>query len=140
MATHELALKVLFQHCDPHGIVFYPRYFEMINQTVEDWFERALDYPFARMQGALGRGVPTVALEAKFHAPSRLGEVLTFALGVEVLGRTSLTLRVNATAAQQDRITARFTLVHVDKSDDAPLPWEDALRRRISAYTTATVG
>ena len=26
--------KVRFQHCDPAGIVFYPRYFEMINSVV----------------------------------------------------------------------------------------------------------
>ena len=34
--------KVRFEHCDPAGIVFYPRYFEMINGTVEDWFEEDL--------------------------------------------------------------------------------------------------
>ena len=26
--------KVRFQHCDPAGIVFYPRYFEMLNSVV----------------------------------------------------------------------------------------------------------
>ena len=28
--------KVRFQHCDPAGIVFYPRYFEMLNTTIEE--------------------------------------------------------------------------------------------------------
>ena len=28
-------MTVAFRHCDPAGIVFYPRYFEMINDFVE---------------------------------------------------------------------------------------------------------
>jgi 4-hydroxybenzoyl-CoA thioesterase len=31
--------KVLFKHCDPAGVVFYPRYFEMINDCVEALFD-----------------------------------------------------------------------------------------------------
>ncbi|CPO21707.1 4-hydroxybenzoyl CoA thioesterase [Bordetella pertussis] len=30
-------VEVRFRHCDPAGIVFYPRYFEMINDFVEEW-------------------------------------------------------------------------------------------------------
>ena len=26
--------KVQFKHCDPAGIVFYPRYFELLNDTL----------------------------------------------------------------------------------------------------------
>src|SRR5260370_493059 len=33
-------VQVLFRHCDPAGIVFYPRYFEMVNDLVEEWFDR----------------------------------------------------------------------------------------------------
>ena len=38
---------VRFGHCDPAGIVFFPRYFEMLNELVEDWFAQALGLPFA---------------------------------------------------------------------------------------------
>jgi hypothetical protein len=31
--------KVRFQHVDYAGIVFYPRFLEMLNCLVEDWFE-----------------------------------------------------------------------------------------------------
>ena len=33
-------------HTDPAGIVFYPRYFEMINAQVEDWFTGPLGCDF----------------------------------------------------------------------------------------------
>jgi acyl-CoA thioesterase FadM len=35
--------KIRFQHIDYAGIVFYPRFLEMLNGLVEDWFEEALD-------------------------------------------------------------------------------------------------
>ncbi len=41
-------IRVEFNHCDPAGIVFYPRYFEMANSVVENFFRDEVDYPFAR--------------------------------------------------------------------------------------------
>ena len=41
--------KVRFQHVDYAGIVFYPRFLEMLNCLVEDWFEEALDRPFSKI-------------------------------------------------------------------------------------------
>ena len=31
-----------FNHCDPAGIVFYPRYFEMTNHVCENFFREAV--------------------------------------------------------------------------------------------------
>ena len=78
-------IPIEFNHCDPAGIVFYPRYFEMTNSVVENFFREAMDYPFARMM-AEGVGTPTVKLEMDFKSPSRLGEVLDWALEVRRLG------------------------------------------------------
>ena len=36
---------VLFRHCDPAGIVFYPRYFEMLNDCVEAFLDTELGIP-----------------------------------------------------------------------------------------------
>ena len=33
-------IEVRFADCDPAGIVFYPRYFEMFNGLVDVWFRR----------------------------------------------------------------------------------------------------
>ena len=38
--------KVQFKHCDPAGIVFYPRFIEMINDAVEAMFDEAIGWPF----------------------------------------------------------------------------------------------
>lgn len=117
--------KVLFKHCDPAGIVFYPRYFEIINDCVEAFFE-ALGDPFEAMHAA-GRGVPTARIEAEFKRPSRHGDRLTLALRCRRLGRTSLDLAIDGAADEERRFTARSTLVHVGAST-RPEPWPPALR------------
>lgn len=122
------SLQVRFKDCDPAGIVFYPRYFEMVNDTVEDFFGKELDYPFHEMHPKTG--VPTVKIETEFTRPSRHGDELTITLTVEKLGRTSLTYEQVARSLDEIRFKARATLVHVDAAGK-PTPWPDAVRTKI---------
>lgn len=80
--------KIRFQHIDYAGIVFYPRFLEMLNGIVEDWFEEALDRPFSKMHET--NGIPTVDLKVQFKKAARLGETLTKKLWVKKLGDSSL--------------------------------------------------
>ncbi|WP_104202179.1 acyl-CoA thioesterase [Billgrantia saliphila] len=121
--------KVRFQHCDPAGIVFYPRYYEMLNSVVEDYFAEVVGHDFNRLHVTSRTGVPTAHIETDFHAPSRLGETLTFELSLRDVGRTSLTLRTEAHCDGDPRLTCDSTLVFVDLESGRPLPWPDAMRR-----------
>ncbi len=134
--TYRRRIPVEFNHCDPAGIVFYPRYFEMINSVVENFFREAMGHPFARMM-AEGTGVPVVRIEMEFRAPSRLGEVLDWTLEVRRVGRSSAELRVGAHGpAEGDRPEPRLqgdvTLVFASLSDGAR-SWPDATRSRLEA-------
>ena len=108
--TFTLPIRIGFNHCDPAGIVFYPRYFEMMNQAVETFFREVADYPFERMV-ATGNGVPTARVEVDFRIPSRLGEVLDWTLDITRVGRTSVTFAVTAAQGPEQRLTATLTLV-----------------------------
>ena len=65
-------ILIRFAHCDPAGIVFYPRYLEMFNNLVEDWFREGLGLPFPDLIKR-GWGVPTAHLEVDFVATCFLG-------------------------------------------------------------------
>lgn len=130
-------IKVLFQHCDPAGIVFYPRYFEMVNQTVEEWHEVGLGYSFSKMHLASGHGVPTVSIEAQFTAPSHMGDVLSWSLKVTKLGRTSAHLEIEAYCGDVLRMTAQPVLVYVNMSTGRPVPWPEEIRTPMARYLTA---
>lgn len=125
--------KIRFGHCDPAGIVYYPRYFEMINDTVEDWFDERLGAPFGRMHGPDAHGVPTARIEIAFTAPSRIGDRLDFALRPLRLGRTSVDLRIEATCGGQVRLRLTSTLVHISLGTGRPVPWPEPLRAAIAA-------
>lgn len=124
--------KVRFQHCDPAGIVFYPRYYEMLNSVVEDYFAESVGHDFNRLHVESRTGVPTAHIETDFHAPSRLGETLTFELTTRDVGRTSLALRTVAHCNGEPRLTCDSTLVFVDLDSGRPLPWPDAMRRHFA--------
>lgn len=133
--TYNRLISVEFNHCDPAGIVFYPRYFEMTNSVVENFFREVLAFPFARLHGE-GRAVPTVRIEIDFAAPSRLGDTLAFALDVASLGRTSVTFRIAASVAGEPRLQGLFTLVWLDRQG-RPDPWPAAMRSTLSQHLIA---
>lgn len=129
-----LPVKILFQHCDPAGIVFYPRYFEMLNQTVEAWFETAVGTSFAAMHGREGIGVPAVSIHADFLAPSRLGEEVAISLTVTRIGRTSATLRFAGACGGEARFAAGCTMVQIELGTGRPLPWSDPMRTQMARF------
>lgn len=125
--------RVRFADCDAAGIVFFPRYFEMLNGVVEDWFAGPLQASFRELHVNRRVSVPTAAVEARFVAPSRLEDELKFTLAVTRLGGASCTLRHRITAAEDLRFEATQTIVHVGTALK-PEPWPEELRVRITAF------
>ena len=126
--------KVLFKHCDPAGIVFYPRYFEMMNDLVEAFFDRALGAPFEALHRT--HAVPTATIEATFHAPSRHGDLLILAAAPTRIGGASMDMALAAHCAGEPRFTAASTLVHIAR-DGRPERWPDAIRAAAGARLAA---
>lgn len=137
MTGFRVAKSVRFAHCDPAGIVFFPRYFELLNEVVEDWFAGPLESAFGALHLDERRGVPTVRLEADFVAPSRLGDVLDFTLTVADLGRASCRLVTMADCGAERRAAFRHTLVHVGPGVMKSTPWPEDLRRRIAVFVAS---
>lgn len=125
--------RVRFADCDAAGIVFFPRYFEMLNGAVEDWFAGPLQVSFRELHVNRRVSVPTAAVEARFIAPSRLEDELTFALTVTRLGRSSCSLRHRISAGGTLRFEASQTFVYVGLSLK-PEPWPEDLRARMANY------
>jgi 4-hydroxybenzoyl-CoA thioesterase len=117
--------EIKFRHCDPAGIVFYPRFFEMMNDTVEAFFKDVLRFPFAEMHKKFG--VPTAQISAEFHAPCRLGDTIDITLTCARLGRSSLDVTLVATDDGNARFTGKATLVFID-SFGASQAWGGRVR------------
>jgi 4-hydroxybenzoyl-CoA thioesterase len=110
MASFEREIVVRMQHVDAAGIVFYPRYFEMVVQLIEDWFADGLGVDFHALHAVRGVGVPTVHVDIEFRRPSRLGDRLRFSLALLKLKRTSLMLGIGASCQGEKRLRLRQVL------------------------------
>ncbi len=122
--------KVLFKHCDPAGIVFFPRYFEMMNDCVEAFFDH-LGFPFEKMHE--DGGVPTGKIEARFHAPSRHGDQLELVLRGQRIGGATFDFTIETSCAQERRMSYAATLIFIDAQGKSTR-WPDDMRAALTSH------
>lgn len=133
--VYRAKIPIRFTQCDPAGIVFYPRYFEMFNDLVEDWCRDGLQFPFSELINRRGWGVPTVHLEVDFVAPSTFGEELDARLKVRTVGGSSIGLEIVLSGPRNDaRVRASVTLVLIDRKTYKAIPLPEDLRVKILEF------
>jgi 4-hydroxybenzoyl-CoA thioesterase len=131
-------ILVRFSDCDPAGIVFYPKYFEMFNSIIEDWCREGLHFSFVEIVARRGWGLPTVHLETDFLAPSTYGEVLKATLRLCKLGNSSITLEIRLRGGDGAlRVSATAVLALIDRATVRAIPFPEEIRERFSALLTA---
>jgi 4-hydroxybenzoyl-CoA thioesterase len=78
MVTNLRLHRIAWCDCDPAGIVFYPRYFEMFDTSTSLLIERALGmrkHDYLKAYNFFGH--PLVDTHARFLAPTRFGDAVT---------------------------------------------------------------
>ena len=61
---------IRFQHCDPAGLLFYPKAFELVGEVIEDWFHEMAGMSVQHFHQALHRSLPTVETCLLYTSPS----------------------------------------------------------------------
>ena len=130
-APFETDKLIRFLHCDPAGIVFYPQYFVLFNELVEDWFNAGLGLDFAAFHAVERLGVPMAHVECDFLSPSKIGEVLRLRLAVRKIGASSLTLSVEARSRDDVRVRATLVVVLASLETHRPVPIPEELREKL---------
>ncbi len=137
MAHFVQAEKIRFQHIDYAGIVFYPRFLEMLNALVEDWFEQALGNSFAAMHQT--HGIPTVDLKVQFKRPARLGEVLQKHLWIKQLKNSSLVCgfyfeNENKETCVEGEVTLVNVAIQADRQSIKSAPFDALMTEKMQAF------
>jgi 4-hydroxybenzoyl-CoA thioesterase len=128
---------IRFHHCDPAGIVFYPQYFILFHELLEDWFNRGLGLNYADLISKERRGLPTAHIDCDFRIPSKIGDTVQMQLAVKRVGNSSIALTVSVRAGAEVRVTANQVLVLISLEDGSVLPIPPALRERFERYIEA---
>jgi 4-hydroxybenzoyl-CoA thioesterase len=129
---------IRFSDCDPAGMVFFPQYFVMLNAVVEDWFTQALGVNYAHLLGQRRIGLPTVALQSEFRAPSRMGDAVAFQLQLERMGSRSLTLRVDCLQDAICCVQIRQVLVSTSLAHDGAIEIPQDVREGVARWQSFT--
>jgi 4-hydroxybenzoyl-CoA thioesterase len=130
----ERPLTVRFSHCDPAGIVFFPRYLVMFNDFVETWVTEGLGVPYTALVATRRVGLPSVSLNCQFTAISRMGDEVTLGVSVEKIGNSSIRLNLGCRQGDEQRVQVQQVLVTTDLNTHRAIPIPDDLRRAMTAF------
>jgi len=79
--------------CDPAGIIFYPRYFEIFDTGTTALFERALGMSkIAYLKAYDFAGHPVVETRARFRQPTRFGDDISIETTLVECGESTFKL------------------------------------------------
>lgn len=93
MLSNTRTVHIEWGHCDPAGIVFYPRYFEIFDASTSALFERALGITkFEMIKTMEFTGWPMVQTQARFIKPTRFGDDVTVETSIK-FGRASFEIQ-----------------------------------------------
>ena len=130
MTAFRYEQTVLFRHCDPARIMFFPRMLELVNDAVESFFDGELGWPFHEIHPEWA--VPTVEISTRFKVPCRLGETLTLAVSPTHIGRSSISLATRCTVGNETRFETDQTLVCLN-ANGRPTAWPENVRQRVTS-------
>lgn len=90
MQTNRRTVRITWGDCDPAGIVYYPRYFAMFDDSTTALFERMLGMTKYEFLNAYEfAGYPMVDTRAKFSIPNRFGDEVVIETAVTEFRRSS---------------------------------------------------
>jgi len=90
MASNTCTIQIRWGDCDPAGIVFYPRYFEMFDACTAGLFQAITGMHKRRLLEHYGIvGFPMVDTGARFLVPNRFGDRITVRSSIARIGRSS---------------------------------------------------
>ena len=125
---------IRFEHCDTAGIVFFARYFTMMQGAVEAWFEAELVLDYADIIQRRRVGLGYVRAECDYLQPARLGDVLSLAVLVERVGRSSIGLAFHGHRDGEPALIGRLVLVTTDINETASIPIPADIRDAVDSY------
>jgi len=121
MLTNIRNVRIEWCDCDPAGIIFYPRFFEMFDTSTTVLIERALgmnkiDY----LKAYAFAGHPLVETRARFRVPTRFGDEVAIETALVECGRSSFKVEHRLTKAGALAVEGFETRVWVVRPTDDP--------------------
>lgn len=119
--TFRRQLTVGWGQCDPAGIVFNSRLFEIFDTGTWQLFEAALGVKPHELANAFGiSGIPLVDVRANFLRPIKFGDVVDMVSRVSEFRRSSFDVEHRLSVGGELAVEGNETRVWVSRSKDDP--------------------
>jgi 4-hydroxybenzoyl-CoA thioesterase len=131
MLTNTKTIQIQWGHCDPLGIVYYPRYFEFFDACTNALFEKAGLPKQDMLKKYSIAGIPMVETSARFLAPSAFGDTVTVESRISEWGTSSFSVHhrlfkadVLAVECSEKRVWTVHSQTAANKIQSQPIPRE----------------
>jgi 4-hydroxybenzoyl-CoA thioesterase len=121
MLTNVRKTRIEWGDCDPAGIIFYVRYFEIFDVSTTMLVERAVGmtkFEYLKAYDFLGH--PLVETRARFLLPTRFSDEIAIETAVVACGRSSFKIEHRLTKAGALAVEGFETRVWVVRHPDNP--------------------
>jgi 4-hydroxybenzoyl-CoA thioesterase len=119
--TYRRQLTIEWGQCDPAGIVFNSRFFEIFDTSTWRMFEAALGVKPQDLAGTFGIiGIPLVDARANFIKPIRFGDTVEMATRVSEFRRSSFDVEHRLSVGGELAVEGGETRVWAARSKDDP--------------------
>ncbi len=125
---------IRFSHCDPAGIVYYARWFDLLNGVIEDWFGEALGLGYHAFIRDRRIGLGYASAHADYLRPGMMGDIISFAVFVERIGGASLGLAIPGWRGEEAVLSSRLTIVTTDLAVHRAMRLPEDLRAALETY------
>jgi 4-hydroxybenzoyl-CoA thioesterase len=133
---HRRQLTIEWAHCDPAGIVFNSRFFELFDIGTWALFEAALGVPRHELSSVFDiMGIPLVDAGARFIVPLKFGDRVVHESQVSAFRRSSFDVEHRlsigaelATLGRETRVWTAFDKDNPGRLKSKPLPAEVTAR------------
>lgn len=132
-------VRVRFSHCDPAGIVYFARYFDILHGVVEDWFEDALGLSHAALIKQHRIGLGYAHAQCDFFAPGFHGDVLTVVPLIQRIGSASIGLHLHAYRGESPVLTANLVIATTSLDTHRSIPVPHDVRAALEQYEAGLV-
>jgi 4-hydroxybenzoyl-CoA thioesterase len=121
MLTNIRNVRIEWCDCDPAGIIFYPRYFEIFDTSTTVLIERALGMNMTDYLKAYDfAGHPLIETRARFRQPTRFGDEVAVETALVEWGQSSFKVEHRITKAGALAVEGFETRVWVTRDSADP--------------------
>lgn len=124
MLINRETIRIEWGHCDPAGIVYFPRYVEFFDRCTRALFERAGIVKRDMLKTYGIAGIPMVDIKARFLIPSGWGEDVVVESCISKWGKSSFVVRHRLMKGDAMAVECFETRVWVVQVSEDPVRYE----------------